>query len=97
MSLLRDATGVCFVWPPARAGRWGRGGRRQRARSAPSRDGFRRWGGMEGAMRDSERAGCAGVSLTVKMEGGAVHGGGRGEPLVLVLNWLWHDLRYIRE
>lgn len=52
---------------------------------------------MAGAMRDSERAGCAGVSLTVKMEGGAVHGGGRGEPLVLVLNWLWHDLRYIRE
>lgn len=64
---------------------------------APSRDGFRQWGGMEGAMQHPERAGCVGASITAKM-GMCMHGGGGGEPLlVLVLNWLWHDLHYIRE
>lgn len=64
---------------------------------APSRDDFRRWGGMEGAMQDPKQAGWVGVSITAKM-GMCVHRGGRGEPLlVLVLNWLWHDLHYIRE
>lgn len=89
MSLLRDATGVGFVWPPARAGRRGQGmgmgmgSPAARARIAPSGDGFRRWGGMEGAMLGPERAGCAGASLTVKLGGVGCAWKGAGESLFL--------------
>lgn len=103
MSLLRDATRVGFVWPPAQAGRRGQGmgmGSPAAARThrsvwgwfqAVGRDGGSDAGSRAGRLRwgivNGETGGCG-----VRMEGGG------GEPLlVLVLNRLWHDLHYIRE
>lgn len=72
----------------------GDGGARRLHRSAPSGDGFRRWGGMEGCGAGSRAGGLRWGIVNGENLGGV----GCGEPLlVLVLNWLWHDRHYIRE
>ena len=72
MSLLRDATGVGFVWPPARAGWRGRGARRGRRTLRSVRGWFWAMGRDGGSDAGSERAGCAGASLTAKSGGQGV-------------------------